>query len=125
MVSAFLLILSLVAVASAKIFYAGVAEGSGEFNVWSSTATPGTGLPGTFGVDYAFINKSAIDIYVDQNGVSSAQWANLKAAHINQWQVNLFRVAFLLERMCPLSYGLGSKFNETVHNRNQEKISSC
>ena len=28
-------------------------------------------------------------------------------------QVNLFRVAFLLERMCPLEYGLGSKFNET------------
>jgi endoglucanase len=23
-------------------------------------------------------------------------------------------VAFLLERMCPLSYGLGAKFNETV-----------
>ena len=84
MVFAFSLILSLVAVVSAKIFYAGVAEGSGEFSVWSSTATPGTGLPGTFGVDYAFINKSAIDIYVDQNGVSSAQWANLKAAYINQ-----------------------------------------
>jgi endoglucanase len=28
-------------------------------------------------------------------------------------QINLFRVAFLLERMCPLAYGLGSKFNET------------
>lgn len=27
--------------------------------------------------------------------------------------MNLFRVAFLLERMCPLSYGLGAKFNET------------
>ena len=48
--------------------------------VWSSTATPGTGQPGTSGVDYAFINKSAIDVYVDQNKVSSAQWANLKAA---------------------------------------------
>jgi hypothetical protein len=32
--------------------------------------TVGTGLPGTFGVDYDFINKSAIDIYVDQNHVS-------------------------------------------------------
>ena len=73
------------AVASAEIFYAGVAESSGEFGVWSNTATPGTGLPGTFGVDYAFINKSAIDIYVDQNKASSAQWANLKAAYINQW----------------------------------------
>jgi hypothetical protein len=28
-------------------------------------------------------------------------------------KVNLFRVAFLLERMCPPSYGLGAKFNET------------
>ena len=84
MISAFSLTLPLVAVASAKIFYADVTEISGEFGVWSSTATPGTGLPGTFGVDYAFINKSAIDIYVDQNGVSSAQWANLKAAYINQ-----------------------------------------
>jgi len=117
MVSAFSLILSLVAVASAKIFYAGVAESSGEFGAWSSTATPGTGLPGAFGVDYAFINKSAIDIYVDQNKVRSAQWANLKAAYINRCQVNLFRVAFLLERMCPLWCGLGSIFNETVRNR--------
>ncbi len=35
-------------------------------------------------------------------------------------QVNLFRVAFLLERMCPLEYGLGSKFNETyfMHYKN-------
>jgi endoglucanase len=56
----------------------------------------GTGLPGRFGVDYAFINKSTIDIYVDQN------------------KVNLFRVAFLLERMCPISTGLGATFNETV-----------
>jgi len=63
MVSAFSLILPLVAVASARIFYVGVAESSGEFG--------GTRLPGTFGVDYAFINKSAIDIYVDQNKVSS------------------------------------------------------
>ncbi len=35
----------------------------------------------------------------------------------NNWlthrKINLFRVAFLLERMCPLSYGLGAKFNET------------
>lgn len=31
-------------------------------------------------------------------------------------QINLFRVAFLLERMCPLSDGLGAKFNETVRS---------
>jgi hypothetical protein len=40
------------------------------------------------------------------------------ARHQNSYdrsiQINLFRVAFLLERMCPLKYGLGSKFNETV-----------
>ena len=34
------------------------------------TASP-IGLPGRFGVDYAFISKSAVDIYVDQNKVSS------------------------------------------------------
>lgn len=59
----------LAANSAAKIWYAGVPESSGEFGVYSSTATPETGLPGTFGVDYAFINKSAIDIYVDQNKV--------------------------------------------------------
>lgn len=81
--------------ASATIFYAGVAESGGEFGVWSATATPGTGLPGRFGVDYAFINQSAIDIFVDKN------------------HANLFRIAFLLERMCPVATGLGSTFNET------------
>lgn len=80
---------------SATIYYAGVAESSGEFGVWSATSTKGTGLPGRFGVDYAFINNAAVDVMVDQN------------------KVNLFRVAFLLERMCPPSYGLGARFNET------------
>ena len=28
-------------------------------------------------------------------------------------QANLFRIAFLLERMCPLATGLGSTFDET------------
>ncbi|MCJ1410048.1 hypothetical protein MMC19_004133 [Ptychographa xylographoides] len=88
-------LLFLAAGAAAKIYYAGVAESSGEFGVYSSTATKGTGLPGRFGVDYAFINESAVDVFVDQDGI------------------NTFRVAFLLERMCPLAYGLGSKFNET------------
>ncbi|CAG8958388.1 hypothetical protein HYFRA_00011065 [Hymenoscyphus fraxineus] len=81
--------------AAATIFYAGVSESSGEFGVWSATGTKGTGLPGRFGVDYSFIDKSAIDIFVDTN------------------KINTFRIAFLLERMCPLSYGLGAKFNET------------
>lgn len=78
--------------AQATIYYAGVAESGGEFGVYG---TKGQGLPGTFGVDYSFISEAAIDTYVDQN------------------KVNLFRVAFLLERMAPLEYGLGSKFNET------------
>ncbi|KAK0102767.1 hypothetical protein ONS95_006364 [Cadophora gregata] len=96
MLSKTLLAASLLAAkAAATIFYAGVAESGGEFGVYSATATPGFGLPGRFGVDYQFINKAAIDVYVDQN------------------KVNLFRIAFLLERMCPLSYGLGAKFNET------------
>jgi endoglucanase len=55
--------------ASATIYYAGVAESSGEFSVWSATSTKGTGLPGRFGVDYAFINNTAVDVMVDQNKV--------------------------------------------------------
>jgi endoglucanase len=54
---------------AATIYYAGVAESGGEFGVYSSTATNGTGLPGTFGVDYKFIDESAIDVYVDVNKV--------------------------------------------------------
>lgn len=50
----------LAAGAAAKILYAGVNESGGEFGVWSNTATPGTGLPGRFGVDYAFINKVSV-----------------------------------------------------------------
>jgi len=84
--------------ASATIYYAGVAESGGEFGVWSATSTKGTGLPGRFGVEYAFINPKTIDIFVDQH------------------KVNLFRVAFLLERMCPLATGLGKKFDEAVRN---------
>ncbi|KAL9617328.1 MAG: hypothetical protein Q9160_007857 [Pyrenula sp. 1 TL-2023] len=57
----------LAASASATIYYAGVAESGGEFGVYSQTATPGTGLPGTFGVEYSFINQSSIDVWVDQN----------------------------------------------------------
>ncbi|KAK7052582.1 endoglucanase 1 [Favolaschia claudopus] len=79
----------------AKILYAGVNESGGEFGVFSSTGAKGTGLPGRFSVDYAFINKSTVDIFVDQE------------------KVNFFRVTFLMERMCPLSFGLGRKFNET------------
>lgn len=88
--------------AFARIYYAGVAESGGEFGVHSSTK--GTGLPGRFGVDYAFINESTIDIFVDQH------------------RINTFRVAFLLERMCPISYGLGKKFNETHFQLYQEAI---
>ncbi|KAG8710164.1 hypothetical protein FRC12_021247 [Ceratobasidium sp. 428] len=90
--------------AAAKILYAGVNESGGEFGVWSATSTPGTGLPGRFGVDYAFINKSTVDIFVKND------------------KINTFRVAFLLERMCPLSYGLGSKFNETYFAEYKEAI---
>jgi len=56
--------------AAATIYYAGVAESSGEFGVWSQTSTAGTGLPGVFGKDYSFISKAAIDTYVDQNKVA-------------------------------------------------------
>jgi endoglucanase len=81
---------------SGTIYYAGVAESGGEFGVWSATSTKGTGLPGRFGVEYAFINEKTVDVFVDQH------------------KVNLFRVAFLLERMCPIATGLGKKFDEQV-----------
>jgi endoglucanase len=81
--------------ASATIFYAGVAESGGEFGVWSGTGEI-VGLPGTFGKEYAFIDESTVDIFVDEQ------------------KINLFRVAFLLERLCPLESGLGAVFNETV-----------
>jgi hypothetical protein len=90
--------------ASTTIYYAGVAQSSGEFGVWSATQTPGTGLPGRFGVDYSFISNSGVDIMTDQH------------------KVNLHRVAFLLERMCPLSYGLGAKFDETHFDHFKEAI---
>jgi endoglucanase len=84
--------------ASATIYYAGVAESGGEFGAWSATSTKGTGLPGRFGVEYAFINTKTVDIFVDTH------------------KVNLFRVAFLLERMCPLATGLGKTFDQTVRS---------
>ncbi|KAL9055087.1 MAG: hypothetical protein Q9162_003757 [Coniocarpon cinnabarinum] len=76
--------------------YAGVNESGGEFgsNI----------LPGEFGVQYEFINPSTVDIYTRQN------------------QINLFRVPFLLERMCPPATGLGSTFNETYFSEYKDAI---
>lgn len=51
-----LLLTSLLVPVLAKIRYAGVSVSSGEFGVYSP-GNPGYGLPGTFGVDYQFINK--------------------------------------------------------------------
>ena len=53
---------TLIPVTSATIYWAGMDESGGEF-------APGV-LPGTFGVDYAFVNDTAIDIYVKQSKVS-------------------------------------------------------
>ncbi|KAJ6531396.1 endoglucanase 1 [Mycena vulgaris] len=92
------------AAAWAKILYAGVNESGGEFGVFAPVDTPGFGLPGRFGVDYAFINKSTVDIFVDQE------------------KINFFRVTFLMERMCPLSFGLGRKFNETYFSEYADAI---
>ncbi|KAH8890052.1 cellulase-domain-containing protein [Thozetella sp. PMI_491] len=98
------LLASLLSGVSATIYYAGVAESGGEFGVWSPDATPGTGLPGTFGKEYQFIAESGIDVMVDTH------------------KVNLFRVAFLLERMAPLATGLGSKFDETHFGHYKDAI---
>jgi len=80
---------------SATIFFAGIAQSGGEFGAWSPTAQVGTGLPGRFGVEYSFISTTGVDVMVDTH------------------RVNLMRVAFLLERMCPLAWGLGARFNES------------
>lgn len=102
----------------ATIYWAGIDESGGEF-------APGV-LPGAFGVDYAFVNNSAVDIYVKESKVFLPP-CNIDDKRIKKLtrdfylsQVNLFRVAFLLERMCPPEYGLGSKFNETyfMHYKN-------
>lgn len=85
-------LLSFIAGASATIYYAGVAESGGEFGAYG---TPGTGIPGVFGTDYQFISEAGVDTHVDQN------------------HLNLFRIAFLLERMCPPATGLGATFDET------------
>ena len=58
--------------ASAKILFAGVAESGGEFGLYSADATPGTGLPGTFGVDYAFISADTVDIFVEEHKACSS-----------------------------------------------------
>jgi endoglucanase len=88
--------LFLSALAAAKVCYVGVNESGGEFGVWSATSTKGTGLPGTLNKEYAFINKATIDTWISVN------------------KINTFRVAFLLERMCPPATGLGKTFSSTV-----------
>ncbi|CAE6430136.1 unnamed protein product [Rhizoctonia solani] len=87
-----------VAGAAAKILYAGVNESGGEFGVWSNDAVPGTGLPGRFGVDYAFINKSTVDIFVKNDKVRNQRPGGfpLYLADFGNNQINTFRVAFLL-----------------------------
>ena len=55
--------------ASAALHFVGVAESGGEFGAWSDTKTLGTGLPGTFGREWAFIGESGVDTYVDKHKV--------------------------------------------------------
>ena len=88
--------LTIAGLALADVEYAGVNESGGEFG--------GNVLPGEFGVNYEFINPATVDVYAQQN------------------QVNLFRVSFLMERMCPPATGLGSTFNETVYSPNAEVV---
>jgi endoglucanase len=85
----------------ATILYAGVNESGGEFGVFG---TPGTGLPGEFGVTYDFITESTVDTFVGTN------------------QINFFRVTFLMERMCPVATGLGTTFNETYFSEYEDAI---
>lgn len=82
MLSSISSLLLLAAGASAKIYYAGVAESGGEFGVYSSTATNGTGLPGRFGVDYEFINKSTVDVFVDKEKVCNTKGINQMCSEV-------------------------------------------
>jgi len=94
-------LISIASAAVGKILYAGVNESGGEFGVFG---VKGQGLPGRLGVDYAFINKTTVDIFVDQE------------------KINFFRVTFLMERMSPLKTGLGRIFNETYFNAYADAI---
>ncbi|KAK6495057.1 hypothetical protein TWF481_003084 [Arthrobotrys musiformis] len=60
---------TLAAPAFAKVYYAGVAESGGEFGVWNDNGV-GRGLPGRFGSDYAFVNKTAIDVMVKDDKIN-------------------------------------------------------
>ncbi|KAF2279346.1 glycoside hydrolase [Westerdykella ornata] len=79
----------------AQILYAGVNSAGGEFGQHN--------LPGTFGIDYRFINETTIDIFLNEG-------------------INVVRLPFLLERICPLSTGLGSTFNETYFAELQKAV---
>ncbi|KAG6907640.1 hypothetical protein DXG01_008090 [Tephrocybe rancida] len=41
---------------------------------------------------------------------------------VDQEKINFFRVTFLMERMCPLSFGLGKRFNETYFSEYADAI---
>jgi len=96
-------LVSFATTAWAKIIYAGVNESGGEFGVFAPGQV-GFGLPGRFGQDFAFINKSTVDIFVDQE------------------KINFFRVTFLMERMVPVKFGLGARFNETYFSEYADAI---
>ncbi|KAJ8092753.1 hypothetical protein PM082_007082 [Marasmius tenuissimus] len=56
------------------------------------------------GLTDRLVLQSAVDVFVDQENI------------------NLFRVTFLMERMCPLATGLGSTFNETYFDEYADAI---
>ena len=60
-------VLLFVAQVASDTLYAGVNESGGEFGVYG---VPGTGLPGTYGVTYQFINEATVATFVSQSKVS-------------------------------------------------------
>ncbi|KAJ2901945.1 CDP-diacylglycerol-glycerol-3-phosphate 3-phosphatidyltransferase [Zalerion maritima] len=94
-------LLALLSPVGSTIYYAGVSESSGEFGAYGD---PGTGLPGTFGVENAFIDNTGIDVMV------------------NEHNVNLFRVVSLLEKMCLLATGLGATFDEELYGHLKDAV---
>lgn len=101
----FLLMLPL---ALCAILYAGVNESGGEFaNPTNQSVGEYSGalINGEKFGGYQFINQSHIQYFINAG-------------------VNVFRITLLLERMCPLEYGLGSKFNNTYFDEYQQAVNT-
>mgnify|MGYP007115658352 CR=1 FL=1 len=75
---------ALISTTSATIYWAGIDESGGEF-------APGV-LPGTFGVEYAFVNNSGVDIYVEESKVCLCPFARVAGKKMKYADVRLLEI---------------------------------